>query len=205
MLSWIGLTCEGNAVNFNRLQRRGGRRNWHTNLPVSWSSGILSARSKPALFKLQAPQAKFQRWVWLKIKHQGLRKFWSMFPLTRVPFWYRFFEPQPDVQAFQVRNPHLAVRRCNFWLESTFRRYVVIRSGQFGEGSFSLQSKPAVWAPKVCCSNLLFGSNSPSLDFLGGLSLKPAESTRMEAGDWRAHAVLSRTRGRLFVALGLFL
>ena len=34
-------------------------------------------------------------WVWLKIKQQGLRKFWSMFPLTRVPFWYRFFEPQP--------------------------------------------------------------------------------------------------------------
>ena len=23
------------------------------------------------------------------------RGFWSMFPLTRVPFWYRFFEPQP--------------------------------------------------------------------------------------------------------------
>ena len=32
--------------------------------------------------------------VWLKIKQQGLRRFWSMFPLTRVPFWYRFFEPQ---------------------------------------------------------------------------------------------------------------
>ena len=33
-------------------------------------------------------------WVWLKIKQEGLRRFWSMFPLTRVPFWYRFFEPQ---------------------------------------------------------------------------------------------------------------
>ena len=32
-------------------------------------------------------------WLWLKIK--GLRRFWSMFPLTRDPFWYRFFEPQP--------------------------------------------------------------------------------------------------------------
>ena len=35
----------------------------------------------------------FATWVWLKIKKQGLRRFWSMFPLTRVPFWYRFFEP----------------------------------------------------------------------------------------------------------------
>ena len=32
--------------------------------------------------------------VWLKIKQEGLR-LWSKFPLTRVPFWYRFFEPQP--------------------------------------------------------------------------------------------------------------
>ena len=34
-------------------------------------------------------------WLWLKIKQEGLRRFWSMFPLTRVPLWYRFFEPQP--------------------------------------------------------------------------------------------------------------
>ena len=34
-------------------------------------------------------------WVWLKIKEEGLRRFWSMFPLTRVPFRYRFFEPPP--------------------------------------------------------------------------------------------------------------
>ena len=33
-------------------------------------------------------------WLWLKIKELGLRRCWSMFPLTRVPFWYRFFEPQ---------------------------------------------------------------------------------------------------------------
>ena len=32
----------------------------------------------------------------LKIKPEGLRRFWSVFPLTRVPFWYRFFEPQPN-------------------------------------------------------------------------------------------------------------
>ena len=34
-------------------------------------------------------------WVWLKIKQDGLRRCWSMFPLTKVLFWYRFFEPQP--------------------------------------------------------------------------------------------------------------
>ena len=34
-------------------------------------------------------------WVWLKINQEGLRRFWSMVPLARVPFWYRFFEPQP--------------------------------------------------------------------------------------------------------------
>ena len=28
-------------------------------------------------------------------KQEGLRGCWSMFPLTRVPFWCRFFEPQP--------------------------------------------------------------------------------------------------------------
>ena len=36
-------------------------------------------------------------WVWLKINKEGLRRFCSIFPLTRVPFWYRFFEPQPYV------------------------------------------------------------------------------------------------------------
>ena len=29
-------------------------------------------------------------WVWLKMKQGRLLRFWSMFPLTRVPIWYRF-------------------------------------------------------------------------------------------------------------------
>ena len=41
-------------------------------------------------------KSKSWAWAWLKIK-QGLRRCWSMFPLTRVPFWHRFFEPQPCV------------------------------------------------------------------------------------------------------------
>ena len=32
-------------------------------------------------------------WVWLKIKQEGLRRCWSMFPLTRVPCWVPIFEP----------------------------------------------------------------------------------------------------------------
>ena len=47
----------------------------------------------------QHPNIRFNpplKWVWLKIKKQGLRRFWSMFPLTRVPFWYWLFEPQPN-------------------------------------------------------------------------------------------------------------
>ena len=36
-------------------------------------------------------------WVWLKIKQEGLHRFWSMFPLPRVPFGYRSSEPQPYV------------------------------------------------------------------------------------------------------------
>ena len=30
-----------------------------------------------------------------KFNQEGLRRCWSMFPLTRVPFWYRVFEPPP--------------------------------------------------------------------------------------------------------------
>ena len=43
-------------------------------------------------------------WVWLKIKQEGLRRCWSMFPLTRVPFWYLFFEPQPHDLSAQRRG-----------------------------------------------------------------------------------------------------
>ena len=33
--------------------------------------------------------------VGLKLKQEGLRRFWSMFPPARVPSWCQFFEPQP--------------------------------------------------------------------------------------------------------------
>ena len=34
-------------------------------------------------------------WVWVTIKPTGDRRFWSMFPLTRVPFGVPIFDPQP--------------------------------------------------------------------------------------------------------------
>ena len=48
-------------------------------------------------------------WVWLKIKQGGLRMSWSMFPLTRVPIWYRCFEPQPYIIGSAVL---LVLTRC---------------------------------------------------------------------------------------------
>ena len=27
------------------------------------------------------------RWLWLKVKQEGIRRFWFMFPIGRVPFW----------------------------------------------------------------------------------------------------------------------
>ena len=48
-------------------------------------------------FSIEATTGGASIWPWLKVKQEGLRGFWSMFPLAKVPFWYRFFEPQPYV------------------------------------------------------------------------------------------------------------
>ena len=56
-------------------------------------------------------------WVWLKINQEGLRRFWSMCPLTRVPFWDQFFEPQPNGNQSQnvarVRVPELKKQKTS--------------------------------------------------------------------------------------------
>ena len=46
------------------------------------------------------------KWVWLKIKQEGLHRFWSMFSLASVPFWYRLFEPQPSEQKGNPQHTH---------------------------------------------------------------------------------------------------
>ena len=38
--------------------------------------------------------------VWRKTKQEGLRRCGSMFSLTRAPFWYQFFEPQPLIYFY---------------------------------------------------------------------------------------------------------
>ena len=63
---------------------------WPTSEKEAWLCKASSAFSLQSLFAWSA-----SHWTWLKIKQEGLHRCWSMFPLTRVPFWYRFFEPQP--------------------------------------------------------------------------------------------------------------
>ena len=46
----------------------------------------------------------FAIWVWRKIKQLGLRRFWSLVPFAKVPFWYRVFEPQPFISISLLRN-----------------------------------------------------------------------------------------------------
>ena len=47
----------------------------------------------------QAKPVRFSKWLWLKIKQAGLRRFWSMFPLNRRPFWV----PPNDLRPFPPR------------------------------------------------------------------------------------------------------
>ena len=47
-----------------------------------------------------------------QIQQERLRRFWPLFPLTRVPFWFQFFEPQPyyGFALFDGIDLHEAVR-----------------------------------------------------------------------------------------------
>ena len=76
---------------------------------VSFRPPPSPGRSCPSLFKRKLGEPMFEfaqqkhlknTWVWLKIKQEGLRRFWSMFPLTRVPFWYCFFFPRATATCF---------------------------------------------------------------------------------------------------------
>ena len=64
-------------------------------------SGVPVISTCSASFQLHrcfpCPKQSTAIWVGLKIDQEELRRFWSMFPLTRVPFWYRLFEPQPSL------------------------------------------------------------------------------------------------------------
>ena len=65
------------------------------------------------------------RWVWAEIKRPGDRRFWSMFPLTGVPF---IWEPIFDTQ---VRSPN--IHQASFIPTGAGSRpSVKIVGGQFG-------------------------------------------------------------------------
>ena len=55
--------------------------------PTATLEGVPSVFPKHAISEKMGVAQNYTGW---------LRRFWSTFPLTRVPFWYRFFEPQPD-------------------------------------------------------------------------------------------------------------
>ena len=78
--------------------------NWgclKTNNSLSNGSG---ERQKTHLGRIQAsirmattkPANAKSKWVWVKIKPPGDRRFWSMLPLTRVPFWVPILDPLPN-------------------------------------------------------------------------------------------------------------
>ena len=47
--------------------------------------------------KFEEANAFWVKWVWVKIKPPGDRRFSSLVPFTRVPFWgYPIFDPQPN-------------------------------------------------------------------------------------------------------------
>ena len=48
--------------------------------------------------------------VWVKIKPPGDRRFWSMFPLTRGPFWVHIFDPQPLEEFVTARQSRLKAK-----------------------------------------------------------------------------------------------
>ena len=57
---------------------------------------------------------KVEGWVWLKFKQEGFRRFWSIFPLTRVPFWNSVFlrhshMEQSEFKIWFLRRPGIAI------------------------------------------------------------------------------------------------
>ena len=62
-------------------------------------------------------------WVWLNIKQEGLRRFWSMFPLSRVLLWYRFFEPLPYGSNRALDHTRVSTYKMSAWKQRTLRSH----------------------------------------------------------------------------------
>ena len=130
-------------------------------LPVFWPQARLFEQT--AFFHLQNPwekssfsqeprltSMKGNRFGWLKIKQEGLRRCWSMFPLTRVPCWYRFFEPLP----FHYCTYVLIVSRPKKQMDARGRHQVFVGPGGF----CCARSKHSIAGSSARpCTNLFWG------------------------------------------------
>ena len=73
---------------------------------------------------------------WLKIKELGLRRCWSMFPLARVPFWCRFFEPYPSLPTVDGQNPFAPLGiHGTPWVRWGIYRGIIRNQGFFGRAN----------------------------------------------------------------------
>ena len=53
-----------------------------------------ASKAVPRASASVAPSAGAAIWVWVKMKPPADRRFWSMFPLTRVLLWVHSFDPE---------------------------------------------------------------------------------------------------------------
>ena len=90
-------------------------------------------QNKDAFFKPENPNVGVAQ-----IKQEGLRRFWSMCPLARVPFWYRSFEPQPcgsrhfeshtKIRVFASQIGSSKIARDHFWASPKHQKWLKRKS-----------------------------------------------------------------------------
>ena len=127
-------------------------------------------------------QSHVNIWVWLQTS-QGLRRFWSIFPVTRVPFWYRFLEPQPNIWTRKSTFKHIVlvkaeedadVSHCGRELRQASAKQM--RGASLGPSSFSRQTLKA----SLDCFSLVCGCGSMGSHF--GVGAPPI--LVYFSGDW---------------------
>ena len=92
--------------------------------------------------------------MWLKIKQQGLRRFWSMFPLARVPFWYCFLKPQPYLTMASARFLPSSLWQDYVWTLETFGPDAGALGQRFETGSLQASKRTSdgvlgPWGPDL--------------------------------------------------------
>ena len=115
--------------------------------------------------------AKRNRWVWVKMKPPGDRRFWSMCTLTRVPFGVPIFDPQPgdDVQSWLDSLEEMGLRMtdgscflctarascCSHWVCLSGHRFRGCASGEtqivYQRANFSADRPLASFEAEEAC------------------------------------------------------